>query len=120
MVADATELPYQRHSIDGATAFFSCMYMPESVKEQVFRETHQVLKKGGEFWIWDVNMQAKSNVFAIRLQVDIPGKTIKTVYGVQAKDQSAASFINLLQEAGFETDLITEQKYWFIIKAKSI
>jgi ubiquinone/menaquinone biosynthesis C-methylase UbiE len=118
MVADATELPYQSSCFDNATAFFSCMYMPDKVKENVFRETRRVLKKGGEFWIWDVHMAPKSKVFAIRLQVDLHDMhTVNTVYGVKAKDQSAASIRSLLQEAGFESEVITNRKHWFFIKA---
>jgi len=121
MVADAAELPYQSSCFDNATAFFSCMYMPDNVKETVFRETRRVLKAGGEFWIWDVHMAPTSNVFAIRLQVALPdGHTINTVYGVKAKDQSAATICSLLQEAGFETEVITNQKHWFFIKAKAV
>lgn len=121
MVADATELPYQSGCFDNATAFFSCMYMPDEVKEGVFRETWRVLKKGGEFWIWDVHMTAKSKVFAIRLQVDLYARhTINTVYGVRAKDQSAASICRWLQEAGFEPEVVTEQRHWFFIKAKRV
>ena len=71
MVADATELPCQSSCFDNATAFFSCMYMPDDAKENVFRETRRVLKNGGEFWIWDVHMAPTSNVFAIRLQADL-------------------------------------------------
>ena len=121
MLADATELPCQSSCFDNATAFFSCMYMPDDVKETVFRETRRVLKKGGEFWIWDAHMVPTSSVFAIRLQVDLPdGHTINTVYGVKAKDQSAAAICNLLQEAGFEADVITNQKHWFFIKARAM
>ena len=120
MVADATELPCKNHGFDNATAFFSCMYMPDDAKEIVFRETRRVLKTGGEFWIWDAHMALKGNVFAIRLQVEIlGGHTINTVYGVKAKDQSAASICRLLQQAGFETEVITDQAHWFFIKAKA-
>ena len=118
MVADATAMPHPINAIDHATAFFSCMYMPDAVKEKVFRETHRVLKPGGEFWIWDVPMTTKSDVFAFRLQVEAP--SIRTIYGVKAKDQSAATLCNQLQAVGFETDLITNDKNWFFIKAKSI
>ena len=121
MVADGAKLPHTNHSIDNATAFFSCMYMPETLKEKVFRETRRVLKPGGEFWIWEVPMSTKSDVFAFRLQVDIPEiPTIRTIYGVQANDQSSATICNQLQEAGFETDLITNNKDWFFIKAKKM
>ncbi len=121
MVADGTRLPYVNNSIDHATAFFSCMYMPNDVKERVFRETRRVIKLNGEFWIWDVPMTAKSDVFAFRMQVEaLESHTIRTIYGVKARDQSAATICDQLQAAGFETDLITNNKDWFFIKAKNI
>jgi hypothetical protein len=80
-----------------------------------------VLKKDGEFWIWDAHMLPKSKMYAIRLKVDIHDKhTINTIYGVKAKDQSAESISNLLQKAGFEPETITNQKHWFMIKARAI
>ena len=121
MVADGTEMPYTMACFDNATAFFSCMYMSDEVKGNVFKETHRVLKKGGEFWIWDVNMAAINKVFAIRLQVEAPRiSTIKTIYGVKAKDQSVNSICGLLREVGFEAEIITNQKHWFLIKAKAV
>jgi SAM-dependent methyltransferase len=120
MVADATELPYRSGCMDNATAFFSCMYMPDDVKEGVFRETQRVLKEGGEFWIWDVPMTTRRKAHGIRLQVDLPdGRRISTVYGVKAKDQSAASLCGLLEEAGFETEVVTNRDHWFLIEARN-
>ena len=121
MVADATELPYKNHGFDNATAFFSCMYMPDDVQENVFRETRRILKEGGEFWIWDAHIAPKGNVFAIRLQIDlVDGHTINTVYGVKAREQSAESICGLLQQAGFETEVTTDHKHWFLVKARAV
>ena len=93
--------------------------LPDDVKEKVFRETQRVLKPGGEFWIWDVPMTTKMDVFAARVQVDIPEiSTIRTVYGVRAKDQSATTLSSQLQAAGFETNVIVDHKTDFFIKAK--
>ena len=121
MVADATALPCVSQALDHATAFFSCMYMPDDVKRQVFRETRRVLRKDGEFWIWDAHMAPKGNVFAIRLQVGLPdGRRLNTVYGVKAQAQSATGICDLLRQAGFETEVITDQAHWFFLKARSV
>ena len=121
LVADAAELPCKSHCFDHATAFFSCMYMADEVKPKVFRETWRVLQPGGEFWIWDAEMVPRGQAFAIRLRVDLSEKpAIDTVYGVRAKAQSAAGLAALLQEAGFAPEVITEQKHWFLIKARRI
>lgn len=116
LVADATALPHPNNSMDHATAFFSALYMSDAVKEKVFRETRRVLKTGGEFWIWDVPMTTKSDVFAFRLQVETP--SIRTIYGVKAKDQSAATICSQLQAVGFETKVIVDRETDFFIKAK--
>jgi ubiquinone/menaquinone biosynthesis C-methylase UbiE len=119
MVADGSKLPFEIECFDNATSFFSCMYMSEDVKEKVFKETCRVLKRGGEFWIWDVNMKFKNTVFAIRVQADLPeNRTTKTVYGVKAKDQDAAKISELLQKSRFEAEVITEKKHWFFIKGR--
>jgi ubiquinone/menaquinone biosynthesis C-methylase UbiE len=120
VVADATELPCSNQCFDNATAFFSCMYMSADVKEKVFRETRRVLKKGGEFWIWDAHIVPKRQVFAIRLQVDLSTHTINAVYGARAREQSAMGIGSLLQEAGFEAEVITNRKHWFLMRAKSV
>jgi ubiquinone/menaquinone biosynthesis C-methylase UbiE len=117
-VADASALPFGDHSFDHATAFFSCMYMPGDLLPKVFRETRRVLKPGGEFWLWDTPIQPASKVFAIRLRVDLPGgRIIHTAYGVKAKEQSAARFGRLLQDAGLGSEQISCQEHWFLIRA---
>lgn len=119
MVANATEMPCQSQSFDNATAFFSCMYMSNDIKEKVFRETWRVLKQGGEFWIWDAPILTKGKVFAIRLQVVFQGRhTINTVFGVKTKDQNATSICRLLEKAKFTPEIITDRKHWFLIKAR--
>lgn len=119
MVADATAMPHPANVIDHATAFFSCMYMPDDVIEKVFRETWRILKTGSEFWIWDIPMTTKSPVFAFRLQAEIRANPpIKTIYGVKTKKQSVVTICHQLQAAGFETKVIADHKTNFFIKAK--
>jgi ubiquinone/menaquinone biosynthesis C-methylase UbiE len=119
VVADATRLPCKSSGLDSATAFFSCMYMSDDVKRKAFREAGRALKKGGEFWIWDAQMVPRGAMFAIRLRVDVRDRpTTNTTYGVRAKEQSAAGIAALLREAGFESEVIVNQRHWFMIKAK--
>lgn len=121
MVANATEMPCQSQSFDNATAFFSCMYMSNDIKEKVFSETWRVLKPGGKFWVWDTPMSTRSKAFAIRLQVDFHElPTINTVFGVKTKEQNATSICRLLEEAKFTSEIITDRKGWFFIKARKI
>lgn len=119
LVADGTAMPFESHCFDHATVFFSGMYMTDDVKEKVFREASRMLKKDGELWIWDARMAPKGEVFAIRLGVDIPGnRTINTTYGVRAKIQTPASVSSQLREAGFDPQTITDNRHWFLIKAR--
>lgn len=119
LTADGAHLPFEDGYFDQATAFFSCMYMTNLVKERVFKETRRVVKQGGLFWIWDVPMSARNNIFAIRLKVESMGKpTLQSAYGVGAKDQSTESFCNLLQKEGFDPQIVSQQKHWFLIKAR--
>ena len=120
MVADATHLPFKSNSIRNATAFFSCMYMPDITKQNVFEETCRILKSDGEFWIWDAPMASENEVFGIRLKVKLEDKTIRTMYGVKAKDQTADSLCQSLNQAGFDTNVITDQKHWFFIRANRV
>jgi SAM-dependent methyltransferase len=121
LVADATGLPCKSGCFDNATAFFSCMYMPENVKQGVFAETRRVLKEGGEFWLWDVPMASRSKVHVIRLGVELQdGRIINTAYGVRAKDQAAGSLCALLEGAGFEAEILTGRKHWFLIRARKM
>ena len=66
-------------------------------------------------------MAPKGSVFAIRLGVGLPdGRTLNPIYGAKARDQSAASICDMLQHAGFETEVITDQEHWFSIKARVV
>jgi ubiquinone/menaquinone biosynthesis C-methylase UbiE len=118
LVADAMCIPCESGCFEQATAFFSCMYMGDEVKEKVFKEVRRVLKKGGELWVWDVQMLCSQKEYGIRVEVEFRDKRkVKTMYGVRARDQSTRSISKLLQGAGFATEVIEDQKHWFVIRA---
>jgi hypothetical protein len=97
------------------------MYMTDEVIEEVFKETRRILKKDGELWIWDARMRPKGKIFAIRLRVVILGnREVQTAYGVRAKEQSAEHISRLLQNAGYESEVIINRKHWFMIKAHRV
>lgn len=117
-VADARDLPFENESFDNATIFFSLMYMKQLVKEEVISEVHRVLPSGGEFWIWDANIQ-KEGTFVIMMKIKLPnGKTVRTGYGSKDCNQSPESISEILQKTGFQIKETTTSKLWFLIKAQ--
>ena len=59
IIMDAKDLKFLNDYFDTVTAFFSLMYVPPSDREKIFQEVHRVLKKGGEFIIWDLKIPKK-------------------------------------------------------------
>lgn len=117
-VADARELPFDNETFDNATIFFSLMYMKQTVKEEVISEVFRVLPKGGEFWIWDANIQ-KEGIFVIMLKITLPnGKIIRTGYGSKGCTQSPELISEILQKNGFHVKEISTNKQWFFLKAQ--
>lgn len=117
---DARDLSFEDGSFDNATAFFSLMYMRKpGIKEEVLAEVFRVLSPGGEFWIWDANISGMKKTFAIFLKIELPnGKIVKTGYGAKGKDkQTIEEISNMLQERGFEVNVVSSEKTWFFLKA---
>jgi ubiquinone/menaquinone biosynthesis C-methylase UbiE len=56
VVIDEADLRFLPKSFDVCTAFFSLMYIPESMHQEVFEEVFRVLKGNGRFLIWDVRI----------------------------------------------------------------
>jgi len=53
IIMDAKDLQFLDESFDTVTAFFTLMYVPLENRLKIIQEIHRVLKKGGEFVIWD-------------------------------------------------------------------
>ncbi len=57
IIMDAKDLKFLDESFKTATAFFSLMYLKEKEDQlKVFREVARVLKPGGKFHIWEIDL----------------------------------------------------------------
>lgn len=114
VVMDARELSFLDHSFDAVTSFFTLMYIENSEHRKVFSEVYRVLKKNGEFILWDSTIAKYDggikDIFVIELQISTPVKEIKTGYGVSRKEkkQNMEYFIKLGESIGFK--VIKEEK----------
>lgn len=86
VVMDARQLGFPANSFGAATAFFALMYQnSRETIQQVFAETFRTLTPGGQFLIWDLQVQERQDVpqdiYAIRLIIQVAGKRVETGYG---------------------------------------
>jgi len=114
IIMDATDLKFLENSFESVTAFFTLMYIPIENHLRVFEEIKRVLKKGGEFMLWDVNIPKRGNnqkdMIGVELKVILPKETIDAGYGVfWDKEQNNQHFLNLAQQIGFKI-IENEQK----------
>ena len=106
LVMDAGDLKFLDNSFAHATSFFTFMYIPPEEHQRVFAQIYRVLKEGGQFWVWDVQMPDKGareeNVFVVPLQVKLKGKEIETGYGVVwNREQDLNYYRDLGENNGF-------------------
>ncbi len=119
VLADARNLDFPDEHFDCATAFFSIMYMSNEDKKEVFKEVYRLIPKDGEFWVWDASISKEQGVYLIKIKVILPNETfVKTAYGVSSKKQTVNVAREMLEEVGFEVEIITNNKSWYLLKAK--
>lgn len=105
---DAKELSFLENSFDAVTSFFTLMYINKIYHEKVLNEIYRVLKKDGEFILWDAVIPQNDgdikDIFVVELEIKTPIKQIKTGYGVSKKDkeQDMEYFIKLGEQIGFK------------------
>jgi ubiquinone/menaquinone biosynthesis C-methylase UbiE len=86
IVMDARHLTFLDSTFSAATAFFSLMYFDAEVDlQQAFTEASRVLKPGGHFHVWDVDMaelpRTDKPFYAVRLTCVVHGVPCETAYG---------------------------------------
>ncbi len=123
IVMDAKDLKFLENSFDIVSAFFTMMYIPLSDHKKVLEEIYRVLKKHGEFFLWDANIPKKNEnkkvVFVIVLKIKINGKKIGTGYGTKwNKEQDPKYFTDLAKEVGFKLIEQSVESDLFLLKFK--
>jgi len=86
ILMNAQDLKFLDESFNTITAFFSLMYLKQRDHLQaVFREIHRVLRPGGSFYVWDVDIperpETDKEVFLVRLKIAVGDEVIETGYG---------------------------------------
>lgn len=110
MLMDAANLQFEAASFDHVTSFFTLMYMEKDTQKQAVSEAVRVLKPGGQFHIWDTNIEsAYPEPFLAELYIDAAGKHIQTTYGIGKLDSQDMDFFITLCEAHGMT-LIEERR----------
>ncbi len=112
IIMDAKDLKFLDNTFDTVTAFFSMMYIPFSDHNVIFQEICRVLKKDGEFLLWDVSIPNRTkkskDIYGVNLNVKIPEKIIETGYGVYwVRKKDAEYYKEVANNTGFK---ILEQK----------
>ncbi|MBY9016624.1 MAG: class I SAM-dependent methyltransferase [Candidatus Lokiarchaeota archaeon] len=106
IIMDAKDLKFLDESFDTATAFFTLMYVPIENHQKIFQEIHRVLKKGGEFLVWDFPIPKRDTpekeFYGLHLEVKIRKKKISTGYATRwVKEQDIEYYTNLGAFNGF-------------------
>ncbi len=109
IVMDARQLNFLDNTFSAATAFFSLMYFDKTEDIQAaFAELYRVLKDGGLFYLWDVNIkerpETEKEIFAVRLRCFVNEHVCETAYGCPwpNEERDSCFYRRLLESQGFE------------------
>lgn len=124
IIMDAGELKFLNETFDAATSFFTLMYISKEYHYKVFQEIYRVLKKDGEFTIWDVNIPKYQggikDIFLVPLEIEMRDKKVTTTYGVSWKEtgQDLIYYAEIGEKVGFQVIYRKEQGQIYCIKLK--
>lgn len=109
IVMDARQLRFLSGTFSAATAFFSFMYFDKTDDIlSALAEIYRVLKTGGVFHLWDVNIkqlpETEKEVFAVRLKCSVKGQFCETAYGRPwpREKRDIEYYRRLMEGQGFE------------------
>lgn len=108
---DARSLQFQEGSFALVTVFYLFLFTASADQGRILAEIARVLKPGGVCCVWDTtipdNPQAGAeDVLLIPLNIELPGETLTTCYGVpwQGRSQSPEGLRELAKAAGLQVE----------------
>jgi SAM-dependent methyltransferase len=121
IVMDARDLKFLDNAIPTITAFYFLMYVAETDHAKVLSEAYRVLVPGGRLLIWDATtprQEAEKKWALFPLTVNLPGKQIKTGYGVPLGDHphNPPYYSQLGTMAGFQVAMSREDGRHFFLE----
>jgi len=108
IVMDARELKFLDCTFNTVTAFFSFMFIHPDDHPKVLREIFRVLTPGGQFMLWDVEIQKRlmpeRDMLMFCLQVKLPSTVINTGFGTPYTEKCITlhDYILKAKDIGFE------------------
>lgn len=108
IVMDATELKFLDASFSTLTCFYTLMFVPVEKQSKLLEEARRVLKTGGRFLLWDVEVppppEPGKKVGIFYFNFLLPAATVRTGYGTLYREtaRGAAHYEALARQAGFE------------------
>ena len=108
IIMDAKDLKFLDETFDTTTAFFTLMYIPLSNHRKIFQEIYRVIKKRGEFVIWDFEIPKRESsdkeFYGLYLEVKIEEKEISMGYATKwDKEQDLEYYLKLGTSIGFKS-----------------
>jgi len=108
IVMDARELKFLDNSFNTVTAFFSFMYLrSQEDQRRVLKESWRVLKPGGYFHLWEVDLSKRpetdKEAYIVFLRYRVGEQEIGTGYGQRWPDEPRGEkyYLQLAKETGF-------------------
>jgi ubiquinone/menaquinone biosynthesis C-methylase UbiE len=127
IVMDARDLKFLDNSFNTASAFFSLMYIKSQEDQQkIFEEACRVLKPGGYFHVWDVDLEQRPETekefYIVLLRYRVGEEETGTGYGQRWPEEPRGEkhYITLAQAAGFRHISTERNMHTFYMKFQKV
>lgn len=116
LLMDGCNLEFNDNTFDNVTLFYTLLYIDKEQHSKVIQEAYRVLKKQGELYIWDTNIN-EANPFLVQLNIDANGSIVNTTYGIYKENpfQDKNYFENICESVGLNLINNTEENNQFYL-----